>query len=231
MNLQFRLPPRMADLAVSHAVTAYDPGSDELLREFEVPPGLDSLARKIAEVEEDDPSGALSYPLVESQLTAFRFIFGLRPLLTNAEFFFEPWHRQAERLHPRTTRLFADLNDVGLGRPQRNISERINERELAIPTLRLLAKSPTDFLTTTDLKSQLTEILRPVGTDAKLLASRSDTHFAQKVRNMVSNRFQPYSFIKKGYAVYVSAQRGLRITERGHELLRHLDWYGRTKRH
>ena len=230
MNVQFRLPPKMADLAVTHAVTAYDPGSDELLHEFEIPPGLDTLAMKIAEVEVDDPFGALSYPLAEGQLTAFRFVFGFKPLSTTAEYFFEPWQRQAERLNPRTSRLFANLNDVGLGRSRSDIAAPITERELTVPTLRLLGKSPIGFLTTSDLRSQLTKIFRPAGTDAKLLASRSDARFAQKVRNMVSNRFRPYSFINKGYAVYHEDKRGLRITERGHEILRHLDWYGRTKR-
>lgn len=231
MNVQFRLPSKMTGLAVAHAITAYDSISSELVSEFEIPLGLDSLAVKIAEVDEDDPFGALSYPLGERQLVALRFIFGLQSSLTNAEFFFEPWERQEEYKNLKTANLFAKLKEVSFNEAIRRHSTSINERELTVPTLRLLSESPTGFLTTTELKSRLTEKLRPTGSDAELLASRSDTHFAQKVRNMVSNRWRPYSFINKGYAIYNEEKHGLRITEAGREVLRQLDWYGRQRRH
>ena len=227
MNVLFSPPPRAPDLAVAHAITAYDRSSDSLVHEFEIPLSLDELAMKIAEVEEDDPFGALSYPLADRQMTAFKFIFGVRSSPSNALFYFEPWTRHESRVPPDAGRLFSRLKEVGLKPSRLGASGPINERELTIPTLRLLSEAPQGFRSTTDLKNELVRRLQPVGRDAKLLASRNDTHFAQKVRNMVSNRFAHYSFIRRGYASYDQVLSGLTITDRGRGILSDLDKYGR----
>jgi hypothetical protein len=62
-----------------------------------------------------------------------------------------------------------------------------SEPELVVPTLELLAAHPGG-LSTTDLIEKLTELFKPDGHDAEILANRQDTHFSQKVRNLVSHR-------------------------------------------
>lgn len=62
-----------------------------------------------------------------------------------------------------------------------------SEPELVVPTLELLAKHPGG-LTTTDIIKGLTDVLKPDGADAEILANRRDSHFSQKVRNLVSHR-------------------------------------------
>lgn len=61
------------------------------------------------------------------------------------------------------------------------------ESDLVVPALELLAAQPGG-LTTTDLIENLTELLNPDGQDAEILSNRTDTHFSQKVRNLVSHR-------------------------------------------
>lgn len=62
-----------------------------------------------------------------------------------------------------------------------------SESELVLPTLELLAASPSG-LTTSELIAKLTDRFNPDGPDAEILANRQDTHFSQKVRNLVSHR-------------------------------------------
>jgi hypothetical protein len=61
------------------------------------------------------------------------------------------------------------------------------ERDLIVPTLELLAANPGG-LSTVDLIEKLTDRFQPDGPDAEILANRQDTHFSQKVRNLVSHR-------------------------------------------
>ncbi len=60
------------------------------------------------------------------------------------------------------------------------------ESELIIPALTLLEKN-RNGLTTADLIRLLTEAMHPAGIDAELLEGRNDTHFSQKVRNLVGS--------------------------------------------
>jgi hypothetical protein len=99
----------------------------------------------------------------------------------------------------------------------------ITENDLVLPTLEILASRPDEFIGTSDLIRELTAILRPTGNDAKLIRGRNDTHFSQKVRNMISHRASPTSFIRKGWATYDPGKRGLRITTAGLNLLEKRD--------
>ncbi len=62
-----------------------------------------------------------------------------------------------------------------------------SESELIDPTLELLAAHPGG-LSTTDLIEKLIVLFKPDGHDAEILSNRHDTHFSQKVRNLVSHR-------------------------------------------
>ncbi len=72
-----------------------------------------------------------------------------------------------------------------------------SEHELVLPTLVLLDQRDAG-LTTSDLIRELTAILRPEGHDTEILANRRDTHFSQKVRNLVSHE----TLVKAGLEVY-----------------------------
>lgn len=97
---------------------------------------------------------------------------------------------------------------------------RITERDLIVPALRLASERANGEISTTDLIIELTELFQPSGRDAELIEGRNDTHFSQKVRNMISHRNQPSSFIANGYAEYTGD--GIRITEQGRQLLKNL---------
>ena len=94
---------------------------------------------------------------------------------------------------------------------------RIAETDLVVPTLRLASERPNGEITTSNLIEELTELFQPSGQDAEIMAGRNDTHFSQKVRNLVSHKDRPSSFIANGYAEYTGS--GVRITDQGRQLL------------
>jgi hypothetical protein len=106
------------------------------------------------------------------------------------------------------------------------MSSRVRERDLVIPALRLSASRSDGFISTSELITELAEIFNPTGLDARILDGRQDTYFSQKVRNLISHRESSTSFIKNGYAEYVHApaiaDRGIRITDKGRQLLAEL---------
>lgn len=99
----------------------------------------------------------------------------------------------------------------------------VHESDLVLPTLRIMSERPDGFITTADLIPELEDIFNPSGHDAQIIAGRADTYFSQKVRNLVSHRNSPNSFIANGYAEYISRRRGLRILDAGRELLKKLN--------
>jgi 5-methylcytosine-specific restriction endonuclease McrA len=90
---------------------------------------------------------------------------------------------------------------------------RISERDLVLPALYLIAKNPG--VSTSQLIAELTELLRPTGDDAEILAGRSDSKFSQIVRNLVSHHTLDQEGL--GLTVYEhrSGQGYHRITEEG----------------
>lgn len=94
---------------------------------------------------------------------------------------------------------------------------RITETDLVVPSLRLASERQNGEISTSDLIDELTELFQPSGHDAELIANRNDTHFSQKVRNLISHRTASTSFIANGYADYTGD--GIRITDQGRNLL------------
>lgn len=94
-----------------------------------------------------------------------------------------------------------------------NDNARISEQELVVPALELMASRPNGFILTTVLISELESRFAPTGQDGKLLHDRCDSHFSQKVRNLVSHRDSESSFIAQGLATY--RDHGLEITSAG----------------
>gem|GEM_PF-225919 len=91
---------------------------------------------------------------------------------------------------------------------------RIAEKDLVLPALYLMSISPMGFISTSDLKNKLVELLQPSGADAVLSKSRpSETVFMQIVGNLKSHN----TFGKNGYAN--DEEGGFKITESGREHL------------
>ena len=88
---------------------------------------------------------------------------------------------------------------------------RISEAELILPALYLLMQS--ESMTTTQLIQALMELLKPSGEDMEILASRNDTKFSQKVRNLKSHR----ALSSRGLAT--ETRTGFAITDRGRQLV------------
>lgn len=99
------------------------------------------------------------------------------------------------------------------------MSARIRERDLVIPALRAAAGRPGGEITTTQLIADLTDEFQPEGTDAQLLDGRNDTHFSQKVRNLISHRDATTSMFACGYAAYIAPSESIRITDAGRTFL------------
>lgn len=89
---------------------------------------------------------------------------------------------------------------------------RISERELILPSL-YLAVYNGGRITTSELIKRLTDIMKPSGMDAEILAGRSDTYFSQKVRNLRSHD----TLVAPGYAMY--SDKGYVITKLGRDFV------------
>ena len=99
------------------------------------------------------------------------------------------------------------------------MAARIREGDLVIPALRLAAARRGGTITTSDLIVELTELFAPDGQDAELLDGRQDTHFSQKVRNLVSHRDSGKSMFTRGYAIYSKSDESITITAAGMSFL------------
>lgn len=94
----------------------------------------------------------------------------------------------------------------------------ITERDLVEPALRAAA-ARGGFISTSDLIIELEQQFQPTGRDAQILDGRSDTHFSQKVRNLISHRDSSTSMFKRGLAEYDEELQGIRITSLGRQHL------------
>lgn len=90
---------------------------------------------------------------------------------------------------------------------------RISEKDLLLPTLRVLAKQPGGACSTSKLIKLLEAEFQPDGEDAEILDNRDDTKFSQIVRNMVSHKDSANNIIHLGYVEHF--KNGLKITEAG----------------
>ncbi len=91
--------------------------------------------------------------------------------------------------------------------------ERIKESELVLPALFCLSLAPDRSLTTTELITQLRNIMKPTGEDIEILEGRFDDKFSQKVRNLKSH----HSLTNLGYAS--DFKNGFKLSKRGEYFL------------
>ena len=92
------------------------------------------------------------------------------------------------------------------------------ESDLLIPALQAL-DSAGGTLSTSALIQILQNQLQPEGHDAEILDGRNDTHFSQKVRNLVSHRAGGNSPIARGLINYDEDTHALTITDAGRDYL------------
>lgn len=214
MNVLRKVQPPLDAARIAHSVIAYDRETEEVDVELPIPLFLDTLVLKIARVPPEDKYGALSYLLDDRAVETFRFLLGLDVDTLKREYFLESTVGHATSFGPRKLEAVELLTQVTPHpRYVRTEKPRISERELVVPTLRLLANNNRGWMATSDLITDLTELFAPSGQDAKILEGRRDTYFSQKVRNMISHRDQPSSFIHRGLARY--EQHGLGISDQG----------------
>ena len=95
----------------------------------------------------------------------------------------------------------------------------IHEADLTHPILKLLSQEPSGFVETTKLIKMLDDIFKPTGKDAEILEGRQDTHFSQKVRNVISHRNSSTNPIGKGWITYCEERHGVQITALGRQAL------------
>jgi len=221
MNVLLKVQPPPDASKIAHSVLAYDRATEELDLELPIPLFLDTLALKIARVPPEDKYGALSYPLEARAVDTFRFLLGLDVDMSKREYFLESTVGHVTSFGPRKLEAVERLTQ-GSPRPSyaRTEKPRISERELVVPTLRLLDDGNRAGMATSDIIARLSELFAPSGQDAEILEGRTDTYFSQKVRNMISHRNQPSSFIHKGLAHY--ERHGLRISDEGRSTVRAL---------
>ena len=221
MNVLLRVQPRPDAAEIAHSVMAYDRATEELDLELPVPLFLDTLALKICRVPPEDKYGAVSYPIDARAVSTFRFLLGLDVNMPKRQYFLESTIGRVTNLASRKLAAMELLAEV-TPRPNyvRTEEPRISEGELVLPTLRLLADGNKGWMLTSDLIAHLTKLFAPSGQDAETLEGRNDSYFSQKVRNMISHRKQPSSFIHKGLAHY--GQSGLRISNEGRSAVRAL---------
>ena len=91
-----------------------------------------------------------------------------------------------------------------------------SESDLIIPVLTYIA-SKKEGITTSELIRHLTESLHPTGKDKEILKNRKDTHFSQKVRNIISHRETKKGIFFRGFAKYEKVGRNglFKITSSG----------------
>ena len=68
------------------------------------------------------------------------------------------------------------------------MEERIWEKDLLLPALKIINDAWNDWISTTELSDNLRELLNPSGEDLQILNWRADDKFSQKVRNLVSHK-------------------------------------------
>lgn len=93
------------------------------------------------------------------------------------------------------------------------------EEQIRIEALVELAGERNGRLTTTELIRRLEARMRPTGRDAQIMNDRNDTHFSQKVRNLVSHRNQGDGLQVTGLASYDAAFEGWQINQSGRDLV------------
>jgi hypothetical protein len=157
MNILLKVQPPPAAAEIAHSIMAYDRSTEDLDLELPIPLFLDTLALKIARVPPEDKYGALSYLLDARAVDTFRFLLGLDVDMLKREYLLESTVGHATTFGPRKLEAVELLTQV-TPRPRyaRTAKPRISERELVVPTLRLLDDSNRGWMATSDVIAHLT---------------------------------------------------------------------------
>lgn len=221
MNVLLRVKRPPAVTVIAHSVMVYDRLTGELAIELPIPLFLDTLALKIARVPPEDKYGALSYMLDEKAVETFGFLLGLDIDLANWEYFLESTVGNAADFGAEKLKAVEMLTEVTPHpRYARTENAHISERELVVPTLRLLDCDDRGWMSTADIIAKLAVLFAPFGRDAAIIKDRRYASLSQQFRTMILHKGRPSSFIHRGLA-YCERQ-GLGISDEGRETVRAL---------
>lgn len=90
---------------------------------------------------------------------------------------------------------------------------RYTEADLILPAIYLMSTRDDKTITTTQLKDELRDLLKPEGEDREILKGRRDDKFSQKVRNLVSHN----TLVRFGFATYENKK--FKLTQEGEDYL------------
>ena len=139
MNVLLKVQASPDAAEIAHSVIAYDRVTEEVDQELPIPLFLDTLALKIAHVPPEDKYGALSYPLEPRAVETFRFLLGFDVDMSKREYFLESTAGHVTRFGSKKLKAVELLTQLTPHpRYMRTGKPRISERELVVPTLRLL---------------------------------------------------------------------------------------------
>ncbi len=91
---------------------------------------------------------------------------------------------------------------------------RIAENDLIEPALECLYDAPNGFVSTTELRDYLAQVMKPKGEDTEILDGRNDMKFDQKVRNLKSHK----TLAKTGFVDHVP--KGFRLNAFGQKMVK-----------
>jgi len=102
----------------------------------------------------------------------------------------------------------------------------ISEPSMIVAVLTFAKNSPGGKIKTSDLIEKMVDLYKPSGKDAQILKNRKDTHFSQKVRNLVSHKKNKSNLIGLGFATHFTVpgtrRGGIIITKAGLDFLKSL---------
>lgn len=100
--------------------------------------------------------------------------------------------------------------------------KRITESDLILPALYLM-DAKEGAITTSELITSLTQVMKPQGRDAEILTNRKDTYFSQKVRNLKShNTLAKLQYANFEEGKYILTQKGAEFLAEKKHLIEYL---------
>ncbi len=148
MNVLVPIKPLPDSVIVTHCIVAYERATDEVAFERDIPKFLDTLAFKLSEVDEDDPTAAFSYVLSSQQISTFSFLLGLTIDANRYEYLLEPCEHKLRELPPQKATSVTAFETLSIR------SGRSSRRGAGLLRVNSLSRHCEFWKTTTDVGSE-----------------------------------------------------------------------------
>lgn len=100
------------------------------------------------------------------------------------------------------------------------MEERIWEKDLLLPALKIINDAWNDWISTTELSNNLRDLLNPSGEDLQRLSWRRDDKFSQKVRNLKSHEtLEKRNFVRYENAKFYITEVWIRYLQEKKDIL------------